>query len=76
MREAGDGRGAVKDQEAFGFGSFRQMNKDADALAVTVSEELREHETVWHAWFRSPCTACQVWATGNTLLVSLPGHFL
>lgn len=75
MREAGDGRGAIKDQEAFGFGSFRQMNKDADDLAVTVSEELQEDETVWHAWFRS-CTASQVWATGNTLLVCLPGHFL
>lgn len=42
MREAGNGRGAIKDQEAFGFGSFRQMSKDADAPSVTVSEELQE----------------------------------
>lgn len=60
MRESGNGRGAIKDQEAFGFGSFRQMNKDADAPSVTVSEELQEDETVWHARFRSPCTAYQV----------------
>lgn len=76
MREAGNGRRAIKDQEEFGFGSFRQMNKDADALSVTVSEEFQEDETVWHAWFRSPCTACQVWAARNTLLVSVPGHFV
>lgn len=76
MREAGNGRGAIKDQEAFGFGSFRQMNKDADAPSVTVGEELQEDEAGWHAWFRSPCTACQVWATRNILFVSIPGHFV
>lgn len=60
---------AIKDQEALGFGSFRQMNKDIDPWSVSVSAELQQDEEVWHVWFRSSCTACQDLATVNILLV-------
>lgn len=36
------GEGAIKDQEAFGFGSFRQMNKDAGAPPVKNFRRIRQ----------------------------------
>lgn len=38
----GMGEGAIKDQEALGFVSFRQMNKDADALSVKNFMRMRQ----------------------------------
>lgn len=43
----------IRDQEALGFGSFRQMNKDADPQSVSVSAELQQGEKVGYARYGS-----------------------
>lgn len=67
----------IRDQEALGFGSFRQMNKDADPQSVSVSADLQQGEKVGYARYGSGHLAQRARSQQQELFCfSVPHHFV